>query len=320
MLACETGNYQLASLFLEKGVNVNARDDAGMTPLMFAVQSERTRIAQLLLDHSAAVDLADNHGITAIKIAEKSGAAEVLDLLQSKGASTNTAVDQVNVICPEPQFETIRVWANKNGKARWRINVKFVITNNTNGIIRIDDMHSKVYEHLIPTPAYLTIGYSAHLQLNEHNSLDKTEPLQTLEQGDWYQIELGMDITREEGVPGSRPSEDGPKVSAFGPMVGYGPVEGPIRTVFGIVVDYYIVTETGKENRTLQSDCLYMFQSVADSSDLKALDPITLEHLTTVHQGNEIALKQISHLRDMLQSHLSSADTTVKEQLSLEPS
>lgn len=74
-------------LHLERGDDVNARDDQGMTLLMLSAARNNGRICRLLLDAGAESALLDSQGQDALSIATKAGASEAL--LAFKGHLAN---------------------------------------------------------------------------------------------------------------------------------------------------------------------------------------------------------------------------------------
>ena len=51
--AAGSGQIDFAKLLLERGADVNARDDGGDTPLTIAFESKQPEIAKLLREHGA---------------------------------------------------------------------------------------------------------------------------------------------------------------------------------------------------------------------------------------------------------------------------
>ena len=58
--AVDRGLYDIASLLIKNGANVNAQDDNGDTPLMLAVTCEFEEIVTLLLELGADVNLVNS--------------------------------------------------------------------------------------------------------------------------------------------------------------------------------------------------------------------------------------------------------------------
>jgi len=74
---------------LAKGANVNARDEEGCTPLIWAVLAKNREVVDVLLAHGADVNCKNNQGETAIYWAAMSGDMGITNLLLEKGASVN---------------------------------------------------------------------------------------------------------------------------------------------------------------------------------------------------------------------------------------
>lgn len=71
------------------GVDVNARDDEGFTPLHFASQRESAEVVRLVLDAGADVNIVSNNGTTPIYNAIRNtspAGAQIVRLLLEKGA------------------------------------------------------------------------------------------------------------------------------------------------------------------------------------------------------------------------------------------
>ena len=73
-------------LLLKAGAKVDAQDNYGFTPLMYAVRANDRRIAMLLLCRGAQVDQRDNKGSTALLHAVIFGDPAMIKLLLRRGA------------------------------------------------------------------------------------------------------------------------------------------------------------------------------------------------------------------------------------------
>lgn len=69
-------------LHIDRGDNLNARDDKGLTPLMIAASRNRAGICKLLLDASADPKLVDGCGRDALAQAETAGAADAAQVIE----------------------------------------------------------------------------------------------------------------------------------------------------------------------------------------------------------------------------------------------
>ena len=89
MLAAD-GDIAIVKYLVEKGADVNKKDDDGDTALMKAVQSfnkANISIMQYLIGRGANVNAANNKGETALILAVKRGNAEMVGLLIEKGSA-----------------------------------------------------------------------------------------------------------------------------------------------------------------------------------------------------------------------------------------
>jgi uncharacterized protein len=87
--AAAAGDVKAVMEFMDKGADVNARDDKGFTALMLASSYGKIEVAKLLVGKGADVNAVNNLGSTALIGAVIFGHAEVASLLISKGADVN---------------------------------------------------------------------------------------------------------------------------------------------------------------------------------------------------------------------------------------
>ncbi len=71
------------------GVNPDAQDEDGDTPLLLAAAAGRAAITELLLDAGADANLAGHDGMTPLIMASLSGHHAVVDVLIARGARVN---------------------------------------------------------------------------------------------------------------------------------------------------------------------------------------------------------------------------------------
>lgn len=84
--AVAQGDVAQAALLLDQGAVIDARDEAGRTPLMLAVTEDRLEIVRLLLARGADPNAADSAGHTPLQQATKRNLQDVAALLQQAGA------------------------------------------------------------------------------------------------------------------------------------------------------------------------------------------------------------------------------------------
>ena len=77
----------MVKLLLEKGANVNAKDNGnGAPPLIIAALAGHKEVAEMLIGKGADVNAKDNEGNTALSLASSRGHNSVVELLKSRGA------------------------------------------------------------------------------------------------------------------------------------------------------------------------------------------------------------------------------------------
>lgn len=76
----------LLQTLLVNGADVNAKDNGGMTALMYASQRGRPEVVQTLLVNGADVNVKTNDDWTTLRLAKERGSSEVVQLLINSGA------------------------------------------------------------------------------------------------------------------------------------------------------------------------------------------------------------------------------------------
>ena len=84
--AVAQGDLAQSAFLLDQGAVIDARDEAGRTPLMLAVTEDRLEIVRLLLARGADPNAADNSGHTPLQQATKRNLRDVAALLEQAGA------------------------------------------------------------------------------------------------------------------------------------------------------------------------------------------------------------------------------------------
>ena len=87
------GDADAVRVALEDGADVNDRDVADRTPLMYAAADGNQTIAEMLIDHGCEVNAYDRAGSTALHAASQQQHVELVRLLLQAGAFIN-AVDK----------------------------------------------------------------------------------------------------------------------------------------------------------------------------------------------------------------------------------
>jgi len=69
IFAVEKGDSGVVAFLVEHGADVNAKDNNGITPLMYAVEKGDSEVVAFLVEHGAKVNAKDNYGDTPISYA-----------------------------------------------------------------------------------------------------------------------------------------------------------------------------------------------------------------------------------------------------------
>jgi ankyrin repeat protein len=89
IIAADKGDTLQVKQSLQKGVNVNAVSQEGVTSLMYAVQNGNIPMISLLLKGGASPDLKPANGLTALISSVVGGQFEITEMLLRSGANIN---------------------------------------------------------------------------------------------------------------------------------------------------------------------------------------------------------------------------------------
>lgn len=84
--AVKKGNIARVAELINKGADINAKDNDGKTALIYAADKGHTEIATLLIDKGANVNAKSNGGKTALMLARAIGHEDIVQLLKAHGA------------------------------------------------------------------------------------------------------------------------------------------------------------------------------------------------------------------------------------------
>ena len=87
--AAATGDISRVVRSLDQGANIETRNEAGATPLMWAAVNDHVAVVWLLIQRGANVNAKTDSGATALKGAAVQGHLEVVQALQRAGAEVN---------------------------------------------------------------------------------------------------------------------------------------------------------------------------------------------------------------------------------------
>ena len=93
-LAADNNAVETATLLVERGAAVNAKNNNGRTPLHFAADNNAVETATLLVERGAAVNAKNNNGRTPLHFAADNNAVETATLLVERGAAVNAKGDK----------------------------------------------------------------------------------------------------------------------------------------------------------------------------------------------------------------------------------
>jgi ankyrin repeat protein len=88
-MATADGDIEQIKSLISKGVDVNAKDDRGMTPLHEAADYGQKEVAKVLIARGAIIDMANELDQTPLHVAAKFGSQYVPELLLAAGANVN---------------------------------------------------------------------------------------------------------------------------------------------------------------------------------------------------------------------------------------
>ena len=92
--AARTGNMKQVRDLLQKGTNVNARNEWGLTPLMGAAQNGHAQAGKLLLEKGAEINARQDSGWTTLMVASFKGHADFVNILLGKGADVSARTEK----------------------------------------------------------------------------------------------------------------------------------------------------------------------------------------------------------------------------------
>lgn len=82
-MAVVAGVESAVRIHIQRGDNLNARDDRGFTPLMLSAARNKPNICSLLLAANADAGLLDSSGLDALAIARLSGSTDAAKIIET---------------------------------------------------------------------------------------------------------------------------------------------------------------------------------------------------------------------------------------------
>jgi hypothetical protein len=91
LLACRSGNFEIAEMLVVAGAGVSAANNRGDTPLLVAVGAGRLELAEMLVSKGADVNAKDSQDNSPLLLACRSGNLEMAEMLVVAGAGVSAA-------------------------------------------------------------------------------------------------------------------------------------------------------------------------------------------------------------------------------------
>jgi ankyrin repeat protein len=79
--ACVGGFVDIVDLLLRNNCNINQRNKLMKTPLILAVEGQRTKVVTMLVKNKCDIDISDKDGRTALDIAEENQVVDIKNIL-----------------------------------------------------------------------------------------------------------------------------------------------------------------------------------------------------------------------------------------------
>jgi hypothetical protein len=202
----------------------------------------------------------------------------------------------------EPVFTTLRAETKTVADKEWFLKVRFVIVNPSSLEIVVNDMHVHSYLKDMPVLPKASWIYRSEVMITQDNTLWKDNQSYSVKPGDALEMVVVLGVTRYE--------DDN--------------VPGPLRSVFGIFVDYSVISVGGRVvPKAIPSDCVYLFEyqdlrhpgsrtwrPLCDIADrecvLKAINQSEIQALEQQHVADKDLLRVVDKMRQVLEKHTSS--------------
>ena len=78
--------HRVCRLLVERGADINSKDDKGFTPLHWSAKTGGKDVVQFLISRGAEINAVDNSGTTALQMAKDQGHKDVVNVLLANGA------------------------------------------------------------------------------------------------------------------------------------------------------------------------------------------------------------------------------------------
>ncbi|XP_020291567.1 uncharacterized protein LOC109858571 [Pseudomyrmex gracilis] len=89
-LAVKKGHVDVVKMLIDRGANVNTKTRDGTTPLHYAIKYKNRKIAELLLNHRANVNASDKSGVTPMCLAVERRYVDGIKMFMDRGVNVET--------------------------------------------------------------------------------------------------------------------------------------------------------------------------------------------------------------------------------------
>lgn len=87
--AARQGDLPAFKIYLDRGIDINAKGNEGLTALIEASQEGNKEVVESLLSKGANINTGTDYGLTALMAASRNGHRDIVELLLSRGAEIN---------------------------------------------------------------------------------------------------------------------------------------------------------------------------------------------------------------------------------------
>jgi ankyrin repeat protein len=91
MVSALKGHKEVVAILLDRGADIEAKDETDWTPLIYAARNGHKEVVELLLDRGANIESEDEYRRTPLSYAADEGYKEVVAILLDRGANTELA-------------------------------------------------------------------------------------------------------------------------------------------------------------------------------------------------------------------------------------